>query len=109
MGSHRKNPHVVGTNGGRSQGHILTYVVFFFPGAPHAGRTEKKKNAICQNMSLAPPLICAHHMWVFPIIGGHPRAPGRPETDSPRNMIANSGVGTQIRALGTRFVAIFRF
>ena len=40
---------------------------------------------------------------------GPPRAPGWPETDSPRKMIASSGVGTQIRALGTRFVAIFRF
>ena len=38
-----------------------------------------------------------------------PRAPGWPETDSPRNMIANSRVDTQIRAPGTRFVAIFRF
>ena len=38
-----------------------------------------------------------------------PRAPGWPETDSPRKMVANSGVDTQIRALGTRVVAIFRF
>ena len=37
-----------------------------------------------------------------------PRAPGWPETDSPRKMIANSGVETRSRALGTRFVAIFR-
>ena len=37
------------------------------------------------------------------------RAPGWPETDSPRKMIASSGVETEIRALGTRFVAIFRF
>ena len=40
---------------------------------------------------------------------GPPRAPGWPETDSPRKMIASSGVETEIRALGTRFVAIFRF
>ena len=40
---------------------------------------------------------------------GPPRAPGWPETDSPRKMIASSGVETRIRALGTRFVAIFRF
>ena len=38
-----------------------------------------------------------------------PRAPGWPETDSPRKMKARSGVHTQVRALGTRFVAIFRF
>ena len=37
------------------------------------------------------------------------RAPGWPETDSPRKMIASSGVETEIRALGARFVAIFRF
>ena len=37
-----------------------------------------------------------------------PRAPGWPETDSPRKMIANSGVETKIGALGTRFVATFR-
>ena len=30
------------------------------------------------------------------------------ETDSPRKMIASSGVETRIGALGTRFVAIFR-
>ena len=41
--------------------------------------------------------------------GGPPRAPGWPETDSPRKTIANSGVGTQIRALGAHFVAIFVF
>ena len=40
---------------------------------------------------------------------GAPLAPGWPETDSPRKMMANSGVHTQIRALGTRFVAIFVF
>ena len=40
---------------------------------------------------------------------GLPRAPGWPETDSPRSMMASSGVETEIRALGTRFVAIFRF
>ena len=39
---------------------------------------------------------------------GPPWAPGWPETDSPRKMMANSGVDTRIRALGTRFVAIFR-
>ena len=37
------------------------------------------------------------------------RAPGWPETDSPRKIITKSGVETRIRALGTRFVAIFRF
>ena len=37
------------------------------------------------------------------------RAPGWPETDSPRKTIASSGVETQIRALETPFVAIFRF
>ena len=37
------------------------------------------------------------------------RAPGWPETDSPRKMIASSGVETEIRALGTRFVAIVVF
>ena len=44
-------------------------------------------------------------------IGGRfspPWAPGWPETDSPRKTIANSGVETRIRALGTHFVAIFR-
>ena len=40
---------------------------------------------------------------------GPPRAPGWPETDSPRKMMASSGVDIQIRALRTRFVAIFRF
>ena len=40
---------------------------------------------------------------------GPPRAPGWPETDSPRKVIASSGVDTQIRALGTRVVAVFRF
>ena len=40
---------------------------------------------------------------------GPPWAPGWPETDSPRKMMASSGVETEIRALGTRFVAIFRF
>ena len=40
---------------------------------------------------------------------GPPRALGWPETDSPRNIITKSGVETRIRALGTRFVAIFRF
>ena len=40
--------------------------------------------------------------WAF-------RAPGWPETDSPRKIITKSGVETRIRALGTRFVAIFRF
>merc|ERR1712243_424003 len=38
-----------------------------------------------------------------------PRAPGWPETDSPRKTIANSRVETRIRALRTHFVAIFRF
>ena len=37
------------------------------------------------------------------------RAPGWPETDSPRKIITKSGVETRIRALGARFVAIFRF
>ena len=45
----------------------------------------------------------------FSELFGPPWAPGWPETDSPRKMIANSGVETEIRALGTRFVAIFRF
>ena len=36
------------------------------------------------------------------------RAPGWPETDSPRKMIASSGVETEIRALGACFMAIFR-
>ena len=40
---------------------------------------------------------------------GPPRAPGWPETDSPRKIITKSGVETRIRALGARFVAIFRF
>ena len=68
-----KNPRVVGTNEGRSQGHILTYVALFLCfcgrpacGAPSKKQKTKKKNDICQNMSLAPPPICAHHMWVFP-------------------------------------------
>ena len=43
-------------------------------------------------------------MWLF----GPPRAPGWPETDSPRKLRADSRVETRIRALGTRFVAIFR-
>ena len=43
--------------------------------------------------------------WIF----WPPRVPGWPETDSPRKMMASSGVETEIRALGTRFVAIFRF
>ena len=38
-----------------------------------------------------------------------PPAPGWPETDSPRNMMATSGVETKIRAVGTRFVVIFHF
>ena len=43
-----KNPHVVGTNEGRSQGHILTYVALFFcvcvfAGAPHARRPQKRR------------------------------------------------------------------
>ena len=38
-----------------------------------------------------------------------PRAPGGPETDSPRKIITKSGVETRTRALGTRVVAIFRF
>ena len=38
-----------------------------------------------------------------------PRAPGWPETDSPRKTIASSGVETRIRALGTRFVAVVPF
>ena len=46
---------------------------------------------------------------VFFYFFGAFRAPGWPETDSPRKMIASSGVETEIRALGTRFVAIFRF
>ena len=33
----------------------------------------------------------------------------RPKTDSPRKMIASSGVETGIRALGTHVVVIFRF
>ena len=37
------------------------------------------------------------------------RAPAWPETDSPRKIITKSGVETRIRALGTRFVALFRF
>ena len=45
----------------------------------------------------------------FSIFVGPPRALEWPETDSPRKMIANSGVETRIRALGTRFVATFRF
>ena len=40
---------------------------------------------------------------------GPPRALGWPETDFLRKVIAKSGVETRIRALGTRFVAIFRF
>ena len=44
--------------------------------------------------------------WIF---FGAFRAPGWPETDSPRKIITKSGVETRIRALGTRFVAIFRF
>ena len=40
---------------------------------------------------------------------GPPWAPGWPETDSPRKMMASSGVETKIGALGNRFVAIFRF
>ena len=40
---------------------------------------------------------------------GPPWVPGRPETDSLRKIITKSGVETRIRALGTRFVAIFRF
>ena len=38
-----------------------------------------------------------------------PWAPGWPETDSPRKMIASSGVEIEIRATGTPFAAIFRF
>ena len=45
----------------------------------------------------------------FLICFGAFRAPGWPETDSPRKIITKSGVETRIRALGTRFVAIFRF
>ena len=37
------------------------------------------------------------------------RAPGWPETDSPRKVITKSGVEVRIRALGTRFVAFFLF
>ena len=40
---------------------------------------------------------------------GPPWAPGWPETDSPRKMIANSWIETEIRVLGLRFVAIFCF
>ena len=40
---------------------------------------------------------------------GPPRAPGWPETDSPRKTIAPDAPETQIRALGAHFVAIFRF
>ena len=40
---------------------------------------------------------------------GPPWVPGWPETDSLRKIITKSGVETRIRALGTRFVAIFRF
>merc|ERR1712035_172544 len=47
-----------------------------------------------------------HIFWIF---FGAFRAPGWPETDSPRKTIASSGVETQIRALETPFVAIFRF
>ena len=39
---------------------------------------------------------------------GRPRAPGWPETDSPRHMTTSSGFETKIRALGSGFVAIFR-
>ena len=38
-----------------------------------------------------------------------PWAPGWPETESLLKVIANSGVDIQIQALGTHFVAIFRF
>ena len=36
------------------------------------------------------------------------RAPGWPDTDSPRKIITKSGVETRSRALGTRFAASFR-
>ena len=39
---------------------------------------------------------------------GPPQALGWPETDSPRKMMASSGVEIEIGALGTRFVATFR-
>ena len=48
-------------------------------------------------------------LFQFAVRVGPPRAPGWPETDSPRKTIASSGVETQIRALETPFVAIFRF
>ena len=43
------------------------------------------------------------HLFFLP-----PRAAGWPETDSPRKMIASSGVETKVGASGIAFVAIFR-
>ena len=47
---------------------------------------------------------------LVPFLGrvGPPKAPGWAGTDSPRKLLHENGVETQIRALGTRFVAMFR-
>ena len=37
---------------------------------------------------------------------GPPPAPGWPETESPRKTVANSGVETQLGALGTHVVVV---
>ena len=45
----------------------------------------------------------------FSVFLGQPRAPGWPETDSPRKMMQNSRIETEIRGLGTRFAAVQSF
>ena len=70
-------------------------------------RTERVVRSIMRKTAV--PYQNSMFSGPFLAVFGPPRAPGRPETDSPIYPYQIGRILSQIRALGTRFVAIFRF